>query len=320
MSMAALGDVNVVPLGEADRSSLRALMDEQRADWLAALDWDLAEINSALLEAIRGGTLAGTAAVVGDRVVGFGFYSVETDRCLLGDAFVTRDYRRVEILECLVDDLIRRAAEVCGHRRVENHTIGLDLDITDAVLRARGFTAHERDYLVRTVDRDGDVPSGHSRVRLRAWDDADFARASELIYQAYRGTVDAKLNCQYRSRDGCSDLLDALTNTVWCGRFDPETTRVAHDVETGRMCGVAVATRISDRTVHLGQVSVLPVYQGQGIGRALVRSTIDAAARNGLEVCSLAVTRENHVAESLYRDLGFTTRREFRVYTRAATR
>ena len=46
-------------------------------------------------------------------------------------------------------------------------------------------------YKRQPVDRDGDVPSGHSRVRLRAWDDADFARASELIYHCLLYTSDA---------------------------------------------------------------------------------------------------------------------------------
>ncbi len=314
--MATPLDVTIVSLGEADRSSLRALMSEQRDEWLEALDWDLAEINAALVEALRNGSISGSAALAGDRVVAFGFYTVESDRCLLGDAFVTVEYRHRGVYELLVDDLIRRASEVAPLRRIENHTITLDADVSDSVLKARGFEAHERDYLVRAVEVDGEVPAGHSRARMRAWDDADFARVSELIYQSYRGTVDAKLNCQYRSRDGCSDLLDALTNTVWCGRFDPETTRVALDGETNRLCGVAIATRISTGTAHLGQVSVHPVYQGQGIGRALVRSTIDAAARRGLSSCSLAVTRENRVAGGLYRSLGFEPRREFRVYTR----
>lgn len=314
--MTAPLDVTIISLNEADRPSLRNLMAEQRDEWLAALDWDLAEINSALIEALRSGSISGSAAVDGERVVAFGFYTVESDRCLLGDAYVTPEYRHQGIYERLVDDLIARASDAGPRRRIENHTIALDFDVSDSVLQARGFESHERDYLVRAVEVDGDVPAGHSRARMRAWDEADFARASELIYQAYRGTVDARLNCQYRSRDGCSDLLDALTNTVWCGRFDPETTRVAVDGETGRLCGVAIATRISTGTVHLGQVSVHPVYQGQGIGRALVRSTIDAAARSGLSSCSLAVTRENRVAEGLYRSLGFEPRREFRVYTR----
>ena len=314
--MTAPLDVLVISLGEADRSSLRELMTEQRDEWLAALDWDLTEINAALLDALRAGTISGTAAVLANRVVAFGFFTVESDRCLLGDAFVSRDLRRPEVYACVVDDLMRRAGEVRPLRRVENHTIALDTDVSDAVLCERGFASHERDYLVREVGIDGDAPGGHWRVRMRGWDDADFPRVSELIYQAYRGTVDARLNSQYRSRDGCSDLLDALTNTVWCGRFDPATTRVAVDAETGRLCGVSIASRISEKTVHLGQVSVLPVYQGQGIGRTLVRTTLEAAARNGHTRCSLAVTRANRVAEGLYRNLGFETRQAFRVYTR----
>lgn len=314
--MTAQPDVRVIPLCEADRSSLSDVMAEQRDDWVAALDWDLADINAALLEAVRTGTISGAAAVTAERVVGFGFFTVEVDRCLLGDAFITRAFRTESVYAAIVDELLRQAGEVRPLKRVENHTIGIATDVADAVLGERGFDLHEREYLERAAVAEEGAPAGHMRVRMRAWDEVDFARAAEVIYQAYRGTADAKVNCQYRSRDGCADLLDALTNTVWCGRFDPETTRVALDAETGKLCGVSIATRISAKTVHLGQVSVLPVYQGQGIGRSLVRATIDAAARNGLERCSLAVTKANRVAEALYRDLGFESRREFRVYTR----
>lgn len=308
--------VSIISLGEACRDSLAGLMAEQRDEWIAELDWDLGEINAALLDAVRDGTISGSAAVDGGRVVGFGFYTNEPDRCLLGDAYVTHGHRSDGLYAALIDDLLRCAGQSRPLRRVENHTIAIDGDAADSVLLARGFVTHDREYLVRDAVKEQGAPSGHMRALIRAWDEADFARASEVIYLAYRGTADARMNCQYRTRDGCTDLLDALTNTVWCGRFDPETTRVAVDVETGRLCGVSIATRISEGTVHLGQVSVLPVYQGQGIGRALVRATVDRAARNGLRRCSLAVSKANRVASGLYRTLGFEMGRAFRVYTR----
>ena len=117
--MTAPLDVTIISLNEADRSSLRELMAEQRDEWLAALDWDLAEINSALIEALRSGSISGSAAVAGDRIVAVGFYTVESDRCLLGDAFVTVEYRHRGVYERLVDDLIRRASDVGPPRRIE---------------------------------------------------------------------------------------------------------------------------------------------------------------------------------------------------------
>lgn len=309
-------DRSVVGLEDVDPAAFRRILAEQRDAWFAALDWDLSEINDTLHDAVRTGSISGSAAMDGDRVAGFGFFTIEEDRCLLGDAFVSADFRDTNTLGLVVDDLLARANAAGRVGRVENHTICLDPEGSDFVFEQRGFEAHEREYLARDAVADDTAPIGHSRVRLRPWDDADFGRVAEVVYQAYRGTVDAKLNCQYRSRDGCTDLLDALTQTVWCGRFDPDCTRVAEDAETHRVCGVAVATRISDLCAHLGQVSVLPVYQGEGIGRALVRAVIDAAARAGIRRCSLAVTSANRTAAHLYRDLGFRTERRFRVYTR----
>jgi ribosomal protein S18 acetylase RimI-like enzyme len=182
-----------------------------------------------------------------------------------------------------------------------------------------GFERHDRDYLA--IDLGTDVPAradAHPRVAVRGWLDSDYTPALEVVYQAYRGTVDARMNVQYRTREGCADLLDALTDSMWCGRFDPSLARVAIDRASGRCCGVVVASVISDRAAHLGQVSVLPDFQNEGVGRAMIAEVLEAAAAAGFPRATLAVTRANHAAMRLYRALGFVPVLEFPVYTREA--
>jgi RimJ/RimL family protein N-acetyltransferase len=52
-------------------------------------------------------------------------------------------------------------------------------------------------------------------------------------------------------------------------------------------------------------VGVLKAHQGQGIGRALLTSLIDWAAKRGKRRLALTVREDNAAAESLYRRLGF---------------
>jgi ribosomal-protein-alanine N-acetyltransferase len=61
-------------------------------------------------------------------------------------------------------------------------------------------------------------------------------------------------------------------------------------------------------------VGVLPVAQGQGIGRAMVRDVLDAAARTGAPAVFLEVREDNTPAIGLYTSLGFTPVRVRRHY------
>jgi hypothetical protein len=131
--------------------------------------------------------------------------------------------------------------------RIESQSIVFDSRGFDEAFAHLGFARHDRDYLSLDLGaRQFDDPPEHPRVVVRAWEPSDFTPAAEVVFQAYRGSIDAKLNAQYRSREGCADLLDALTDTLWCGRFDARLARVAVERDTGQML------RRRDRVGDLG--------------------------------------------------------------------
>jgi len=52
-------------------------------------------------------------------------------------------------------------------------------------------------------------------------------------------------------------------------------------------------------------VAILPEYQGHGFGEALMTKMIEQCREKGIERMTLEVRESNHVAQSLYKKLGF---------------
>ena len=264
----------VVSFRSLDPGALDELLETQRSEWLERLHWDLGEITSFLSHAIRTRSLKGSAVTVGGTPVGFGFFTFEVDRCLIGDMYVHPDARSTEVNAALAHGILQQIQRSKTRKRIESHSVSFASEGFREVFTDEGFTDAQRLYMTRPTDGASGA-ADHRRVELRAWRDVDFTQAVEVICQAYRGTVDARMNCQYRTREGCADLLDALTDSAWCGAFSSDMTSVAVDRKSNRICGVAICSRISIAAAHLGQISVLPIYQGEGIGRALVERSLE---------------------------------------------
>lgn len=56
---------------------------------------------------------------------------------------------------------------------------------------------------------------------------------------------------------------------------------------------------------HITNVAILPKYRGKKLGEALMKKMIDVAEEMGAKTMTLEVRVTNHVAQSLYRKLGF---------------
>lgn len=62
--------------------------------------------------------------------------------------------------------------------------------------------------------------------------------------------------------------------------------------------------RVGKTTIFLANIQLLPAYQGQGLGSAIIRALLRAAQETGLDV-SLQVLKSNPAALRLYERLGF---------------
>jgi ribosomal protein S18 acetylase RimI-like enzyme len=310
--------LTAVPIGKVPRSGLRRLLARENAEWLERLGWDFSEVAALIVEAVSHGVLRGVALLDSDEPVALAVYTVESRRCLIGEIFCDPRYRGVETGRALVSALFQHMPRAHARKRIETQSIVFDSRGVDEAFAEAGFATVRRCYMEAAADAAPGAGTLRSsgRISVRSWVDFDYGRVAEIIFLAYKGTTDVVVNSGYRTREGCVDLLDALTDSVWCGKFDPTITQVALDASTGKACGVAIASRISASVAHMGQVSVLPGYQGRGVGRALVEGVLAEARAAGLRRVTLAVTLANENAVRLYHSCGFRSTLEFPVFFR----
>lgn len=292
-------------------------MDEQCDEWLDLLRWDYVGPSRLILDVIKQRELTGFVAVQGGATVGITYYVVEDNRCSIGDIYVSKPWRGQGADRHLAQAILDKLDRLPRLRRVESQCVGVGNNSATELFLARGFERLDRDYMMAPLSPG---VAGRSRnlpgATIRGWSEDDFASAARIIHRSYRGEYDSRINSQYQTEEGCAELLTILTEHVWCGEFLPEVSRVAVDSATGNRVGVLIASEIADGAGHIGQISILPSYQGRGIGRKMIDLVMSDLREEGYETVSLAVTAANKSALHLYESCGFRTIHEFPVFYR----
>lgn len=320
MATAALinPEVSIASIADADLASLEKLFDEQCAEWLELLKWDFKGPSMLIRGVARHRQLTGFVATRGATTVGFAYYLIEGPRCSIGDIYVSHSCRGIGIDRQLAAAVFEKLDRMGRVRRIESQYVGVDNYEADSLFQARGFQRLERNYML--VDLDVISPTDGLNIEpggvsIRAWKKSDFSQAARIIHRSYRGTHDSRINGQYRTEEGCADLLSILTDSVWCGDFTPQVSRVALR-PSGSLAGVLIGSRVSHGVGHVGQISVHPASQGQGIGRRLLQSALSEFRNRGFNSVTLAVTSANASAVHLYESCGFRTIHSFPVFYR----
>jgi ribosomal protein S18 acetylase RimI-like enzyme len=148
-------------------------------------------------------------------------------------------------------------------------------------------------------------------MRLDRWNDRFFDPCAKLIYLCYADHVDGEINDQYRSRSGALKFLKNIILLPGCGQFVPTASFVLRQPGSDDLIAAVLTSEVSPGVGHTTQICVLPGYQGQGLGRMLMRTSADALRSMKFRELTLTVTTENHSAVQLYESLGFTTIRTF---------
>jgi ribosomal protein S18 acetylase RimI-like enzyme len=325
MATAALTntDLRIIPLAEADLAGLEQLFDEQCDEWLALLMWDYRGASRLIREVTRKRELSGVAATVGGATIGFSFYVIEGGRCSIGDIYVSKAWRGIGADRQMAAAILDKLDGITQLRRIESQCVSIANDGANELLSARGFRRFERHYMMRPAAA-GESAAGSASARrreppdvvIRPWQEADFPYAARIIHESYRGEYDSRINSQYRTEEGCAELLSIMTDHIWCGDFLPHSSRVAIDCAKNQRVGILIASRVSAGVGHIGQISLLPAYQGRGVGRRMMGAALSDFEQRGFSRISLAVTRENTAAYHLYRSCGFSTVHQFPVFYR----
>lgn len=319
-------EIEIVSLGEANLAGLEALFDEQCDEWLALLNWDYTGPSRMIRQVARQRELPGFVAANGDQIIGFAYYIIEAGRCSIGDIYVSKSWRGtgvdLRMLAAILDEVGRQPHV----SRIESQCVGIENDGANSMFASLGFERFDRYYMMTNLSQStGSTLPAESNseasgellnVTIRDWEEDDFALATRVIHRSYRGGPDSRINSQYRTEEGCAELLAILTDHIWCGDFLPYISRVAVRLATRNIVGVLIASRIAPRAGHIGQISVHPAYQGQGLGRRMLNGALEEFNRYGFSSVSLAVTATNESALHLYESCGFRRIHTFPVFCR----
>src|SRR5215475_6249800 len=107
--MAALPDRYSDPVVELRRitaDQLEPVLSEETAAWRNELDWDFRPSADLVRRFVHMQALSGFALMQADRAVGYCYYVCEEGKGLIGDLYVTRDFRTIEAENALLDAVL----------------------------------------------------------------------------------------------------------------------------------------------------------------------------------------------------------------------
>jgi len=182
----------------------------------------------------------------------------------------------------------------------------------DPIFLSQYFKLYTRQFMLLTLAdaKLGGTPLS-TGLRLEPWTDRAFESAARLIQLAYADHVDGEINDQYRTESGGMKFLRNIVLLPGCGQFLPEASFLVRPATGERPIGMVLTSTVAERVGHTTQICVMPGYQGHGIGRALMESSIQALRRRRYDSLSLTVTSINTSAVRLYEHLGFRTIKKF---------
>ena len=230
--------------------------------------------------------------------------------------YVCERERTAEREHALIEATLEALWRSPGVQRVEAQLLLLDSPLERKVPFASRFQPFPRRFLEALGEAGSGAPKHASRKAsaIAPWTEAQQDDSARLVAAAYRGHVDSEINDQYRSPSGSRRFLNNIVQYPGCGTFfAPASFRGARDAK-GALCGMSLASLVSDTTGHITQICVAPAQRGKGVGYALLRRSMLALAAHGCRTVGLTVTSKNTSAIRLYEQMGFTDRREFAAY------
>jgi ribosomal protein S18 acetylase RimI-like enzyme len=315
--MAALPDVHDEPLIELRRMAadrLDPLLAEETEAWRENLDWDFRHSADLVRRFVHMQALSGFALVLNHKIAGYVYYVCEEGKGLIGDLYLLREHRNVLNENVLLEAALNAIWRMPGVKRVEAQLMMLTSPLDRMVPQKNWFRCYPRHFmeapLGMTVRLEPRKQAGISIVR---WTQARHEETARLVANAYHGHLDGEINDQYRSVTGARRFLTNIVQYPGCGKFFAPASYGAVNAE-GELRGASLASLVADDVGHITQVCVARGHQGTGLGYELVRQSLMSLAVHGCRNVSLTVTASNANAVSLYRRMGFTTRRDFAAY------
>ena len=296
----------IVELTSLTVAELNPLMEEEISEWRRYFAWDFRPSADLLRRFLNLHSLFGYALRVGRTVVGYSYHVCEGRKGLIGDFYLQRNHADPSNEMMLLGAAVQGLMLVPGVRRIESQLLLLNAPPAQTLPFSRYLSRHERYFMEVGRAAVMTLKARALGVTVLPWSEAFKEEAAHLMTESYRGHVDAEINDQYRSIPGARHFLTNIIQFPGCGHFSSRASLVAVDKKTGRVCGVSLASMVSETSGHVTQLCVSPDARRTGLGYELMRQSMMRLLGLGCQSISLTVTAANIEALRLYESVGFS--------------
>ncbi len=313
--MADHNELRITGLSELSPLDLEPILVQETADWAQELDWDHSKLADLVRRLSAARKLGGAALLDRGEVAGYGYLGLEGHKGLIADAYVRPAWRGENAESTLLRVLFDRLIGMPSVNRIEAQLMLVEAASARILEQERGVHLFERTLMTldsdtRSLPRPSPPTPG---FRIEPWDDRHLRTAAEVIALAYRDRIDAFFHERYRTASGAEKFLEELIDFP-SASFCRPASRIAFETGSGSAAGISLAGFVAQDVGHIAELCVIPRATGVGLGRQLLRRSIDSLCEAGAKRISLAVTIVNDGALRLYRQFGFREKRKFLAY------
>jgi ribosomal protein S18 acetylase RimI-like enzyme len=303
--------MNIIDLRQTTVRQIEALLLEEAKHWQDELHWDYDSALNLIKRFLDAHALSGCVAMEKGVALGYSFYVLEDHKGLIGGLYVSPNYDQEPIGRRLLDEMLFSMRAIPQLHRIEAQLMPFGGPV-EAALKDQGFRLYTRQFMLLDLHKKNEhVPGINSGLRLDRWHDRFFESCAKLIYLAYANHVDGDINDQYRSRHGALKFLKNIVLLPGCGQFQPAASFVLRHPGSDDLVGAVLTSEVAPGVGHTTQLCVQPGFQGHGLGRILMQTSVEALRALKYNELTLTVTSENHTAVHLYERLGFSTIKSF---------
>jgi ribosomal protein S18 acetylase RimI-like enzyme len=307
--MAALPEAGppvLADLRQLREADLDALLREEVDSWRDRLDWDFRPSADLVRRFVRMQALNGYALMAGGAAAGYVYYVCEERKGLIGDLYLAREFATPANESFLLNAALKALRASPRINRVESQLMMLSEEFRRSLPLAAHVRSFRRVFMIAELQGSTLPPGkGANSARYDSWHEREQDDAARLIARAYHDHIDGEINDQYRSVSGARRFLLNIVQYPGCGSFFQPASTVALEHDTGRLCGISLASLVAYDVGHITQICVDPAVKGKGIGYELLRRSLESLEQSGCRRASLTVTADNDEAVNLYLRTGF---------------
>jgi hypothetical protein len=149
------------------------------------------------------------------------------------------------------------------------------------------------------------LQSTHSPIAWLTWHPRLVGLHARAKWESFRNEMDGNVFPCLADHEGCKQLMRDITSK---SNFVPEATWLAvcqPGSQEETVIGTIQGLQTSPALGAIQNIGVVPAWRGRGIGRELIRRSLQGFRDAGCRIVTLEVTVHNLAAIRLYQTMGF---------------